>query len=83
MGRAIYTIKGESTVEFKVYDGTRSHLGSIAPGRTILVETLQEKTNIIELNLDLTSRLRSVLPDEILPLRRSSRPAEREACSSS
>jgi len=46
-GRAIYTIKGESPVEFKVYDGTQSHLGSTAPGRTILANLPRDRVNAV------------------------------------
>ena len=35
VGRTLYTVQGESSIDFKVYDGTQTHLGGTAPGRTI------------------------------------------------
>lgn len=43
VGRAIYTVQGDDAVDFKVYDGTPSHLGETAPGKTILAN-LPEST---------------------------------------
>jgi DNA-binding IclR family transcriptional regulator len=52
--RAIYSIKGESLVEFKVDDGTQLHLGNTAPERTILanlprgrVESILEERGVL------------------------------------
>jgi IclR family acetate operon transcriptional repressor len=54
-GRTIYTKQGENTVDFKVYDGTQSHLPFTAPGKAILstyhwsrVEEILDEQGILE-----------------------------------
>jgi len=40
-GRTIYTIQGGNTINFKVFDGTQTHLASTAPGKTVLANLPQ------------------------------------------